>query len=214
MMKKRMLKSILAVLFSFIMCTNSFAAMVTNTTDDQASVKAELKQEIKEINQYMEQNMKPIDIKNQTVKYLIPLSNGEKAEYIITMTKVPEATPFTVVDAKLGTWYFDSTLKITPGTIKTRTTVNITYVPSSSGSVPKFKAYDGTVTAIPAQYVTVDNTFAETVTLETNYDYKTTGYVGFTIAGIPSNFYFNQRITYVNNTTDYNKLQFALTGNF
>lgn len=214
-MKKRMLKSILAVLFSFIMCTNSFAATVTKTTNDQASVLAELQQEIKEINQYMEQNLKPIDLKNQTVKYIIPLSTGEKAEYIITMTKIPKATTFTVVDAKLGTWYFDSTLTLTTvGTIKTRTTVNITYVPSSSGSVPKFNAYDGTVTAIPAQYVTVDNTFAETVTLETNYDYKTTGYVGFNIAGIPANFYFNQRITYVNNTTDYNKLQFALTGNF
>lgn len=129
------------------------------------------------------------------------------------MTKVPKATPFTVVDAKLGTWYFDSTLKITWGTIKTRTTVNITYVPSSSGSVPKFNAYDGTVTAIPAQYISVDDTFAETVTLETNYDYKTTGYVGFNVSGVPAIVYFNQRITYVDNTTNYNKLQFTLTAN-
>ena len=217
MKRKKIVRNFLAIVFSFIMCTNVFAATVTETATNQANVLAELRQQMKEINEFMKQNLKPMDVENQTVKYIIPLSTGETAEYIFTMTQAPKpiSRGITILDAKLGIWNFDSSLKLANhGTVKARTTVNITYVPSSSGSVPKFTAYNGTVSAIPDQYVSVDNTFAETTCLETNYDYKTSGYVGFNVYGIPANFYFTQRITYVDNMTNYNKLQVGFSGEF
>lgn len=207
---RKMLAFLLTFLMTFSMATVAFAQ---ETKDDELLL-AELKQEVKEINEYLQQNMKPLDIKNQTAKYVIPLSNGKEAEYTLTLTQVSKDER-TILDAKLGTWYFDSTLKLANhGQVKTRTTVKITYVPSSAGSVPKFTAYDGTVTAIPDQFVSVDNTHAETVCIETNYHYKTTGYVGFNIAGIPANFYFDQHIAYVDNATNYNKIQVSLVGEF
>lgn len=181
---------------------------------NESAILEELRQEIKEVNEYLEHNMEPLDIKNQTVTHVIPLSNGKEAEYTLTISQAVKGR--TILDAKLGTWYFDSTLKLANhGQIKTRTTVDITYVPEKQGEgVPKFVAYDGTVSAIPDQYVSVDNTYAETVCVEPNYKYKTTGYVGFNIGGIAANYYFDQTITYVDNAENYNKIQCVLVGEF
>ena len=49
---------------TFSMATVAFAQ---ETKADELLL-AELKQEVKEINEYLQQNMKPLDIKNQTAK--------------------------------------------------------------------------------------------------------------------------------------------------
>lgn len=213
------MKRTVKVLLTFVLCLsmsmNVLAVPVSLPAQKSNEIINELKQEMQEVNQYLQNNLAPVELKDQEIKYVIPLSNGEKAEYSIKLTKCPSPSFLTVVDAKIGEWYFDSTLKLANhGSVKTRTTVNITEVPTSSGLMPKFTAYDGEVTAIPSQYVSVDATFAETKCISPDIRYETTGYVGFNVAGIAANFYFTQTIGVVDNVENYDKLQFSLVGEF
>lgn len=217
--KEICMKKIVKFLLTFVLCLsmsiNALAAPVSLPAQKSNEIINEIKQEMKEINQYLQNNLEPMELKNQEIKYEIPLSNGETAEYSIKLTKRSSDFYATILDAKVGEWYFDSTLKLANhGSVKTRTTVNITKVPTSSGSTPKFTAYDGKVTAIPSQYVSVDTTFAETKCVSPDLKYTTTGYVGFNVAGIPANFYFTQTIAIVDNMENYNKLQCSLVGEF
>ena len=92
------------------------------------------------------------------------------------------------------------------------------YSSNDDGSLPERlrvpAAYDGKVTAIPSQLVSVDATTAETVCIIETAAYKTVGYVGFNIAGRPANFYYEQYISFVDNKENYDKIQVSLTGEF
>ena len=112
------------------------------------------------------------------------------------------------MDAKVGIWNFDSDLSLPlHGSIKVRTTVNIREVPSAPGGFIRFSAYDGSVSAIPAQYCTVDKTSATTNVVYADIWYDTTGYVGFLVNGLAANVYFTQTISFVDNQENYNKIQ-------
>ena len=211
---KKLITALLVPILCLRINMNVFASPATTPTSNPDELLNELNQEMEEINHYIKTNIQPLDIKNQTVHYTIPLSTGKTAEYSIQITKCP-LSRITILDAKVGTWYFDSTLDLpNHGSIKVRTTVNITEVPTSSGSIPKFTAYDGKVTAIPSQLVSVDATTAETVCIIETAAYKTVGYVGFNIAGRPANFYYEQYISFVDNKENYDKIQVSLTGEF
>ena len=211
---KKLIERILAIVLCFLMSFNTLAATSENLNSDSDETLCELKQTMLEINQFIQNNSKPLDLKNQEICYVIPLSNNTNAKYTLKITKNP-ISPFTVFDAKVGEWFFDSTLDLpNHGSIKVRTTVNITKVPDTVGLMPEFTAYDGKVTAIPSQYVSVDATLAETKRILPNIEYQTTGYVGFNIGGIPANYYFTQIIAVVDNQENYNKIQCVLTGEY
>lgn len=204
---KKIISSLLALVLCFIMSFNVLAA--TTGESIQAGDAKQLQQQIKEVNAYLQQHSKPIDVKEQSIKYNIPLSDGTTAKYSLTLTQIAQNR--TIMDAKVGVWNFDSDLSLPlHGSIKVRTTVNIREVPTSPGGFIRFSAYNGSVTAIPSQYCTVDSTSATTNVVYTDIWYDTTGYVGFLLNGVPANLYFTQTISFVDNQENYNKIECTL----
>lgn len=201
---KKLASILISVVLYFAMSFNTLAAERSSTNDKEL-----LFQQIQEINSYLNQQAKPIELKEQTINYNIPLSDGTVAKYSLSLTKKDsEVSPREIFNAVLGTWYFDSDVDLPlHGSISVRTTVNITHVPSGPNDLPRFTAYNGTVSAIPIQYTTVTGTQASTQAIYEQTWYETSGYVGFDISGIAANVYFTQTIRIVDSVENYDKIE-------
>ena len=212
------MNKLLCCLLAFIICftfpVTALASEYDNSENNsnQESTPNEnlLHQQLEEINCYLEDHSEPVDIKEQTISYTIPLSDGSVANYTLEIVPAEVAPPRSIFDAKVGTWLFHSYINLPlHGEITVTTTVNITYVPSGPGQgFPQFTAYGGTVKAVPIQFTSIDGSYAST---SLRGYYVTSGYVGFNCAGVTANVYFDQSIAPVNNTDSYDKIQCVIS---
>lgn len=205
------MRKLLCCIMALVMClTFPVAALAAEEESSGVSTNSDvelLKQQLAEVNAYLENHTEPVEIKEQTISHSIPLSDGSVADY--TLEIVPAEVPqsrVTVFDAIVGVWLFKSHIDLPlHGKITITTTVNITSVPDGPGGWPKFTAYGGKVEAIPIQFTTIDGSSASTG-IESAF-YVTSGYVGFNCAGVTVNVYFKQTIAQVDNRENYNKIQ-------
>lgn len=208
---KKLVSILLALVLVLSCAIPTFAAEVESEstvhgseTQSDAEV---LRRQIEEVNTYLEENAEAVDLKEQTVEYNIPLSDGSTAKYSLTLTRAPEPRK-TIFDAKLGTWYFKSNIDLPlHGSVTIQTTVKITHVPTEMYDFIEFTAYDGKVSAIPAQFTSITGSSATTKAIIETLHYDTTGYVGFDVAGVAVNLYFTQSIAFVNNHDQNTKIQ-------
>ncbi len=207
------MRKIISYLLAFVICLAlplSASAATAPESVNNANVDL-LRQQIEEVNNYLADNAEPVDLKDQTVEYIIPLSDGSSAKYSLTLTHV-QGYSVTIFDAKLGTWYFKNTIDLPlHGSVTVQTTVNITHVPTEMYDFIRFTAYDGTVSAVPLQFTSVTGSSATTTALIETLDYETTGYVGFDVAGVAANLYFTQEIAFVNNHDQNTKIQCGIS---
>lgn len=203
------MRKIIACLLALVVCTMlPMSASAETVSENESCASAELlRQQIAEVNSYLKANAEAIELKEQTVEYEIPLSDGSTATYSLTLMKDPNSAR-TIFDAKLGTWYFKNTIDLPlHGSVTVQTTVNIYHVPTEQYDFVRFNAYDGTVSAIPLQFTSITGSSATTSVVYEEIWYETTGYVGFEVAGVVANLYFTQSITFVDNTDNNTKIQ-------
>lgn len=211
-MKIRKVLSIVLALVLSVSCAFQVSATEWQSEDIDKSIgNAELLRcQIEEVNSYLEEHTEAVELKEQTVEYNIPLSDGSTAKYSLTLTHATE-TQKTIFDAKLGTWYFKNNLDLPlHGSVTVQTTVNITHVPTSVPDMISFTAYDGKVSAIPSQFTSITGSSATTKTMIETLHYDTTGYVGFDVSGVAANLYFTQTIAWINNHDQNTKIQCAI----
>lgn len=84
---KKLITALLVPILCLTINMNVFASPATTPTSNPDELLNELNQEMEEINHYIKTNIQPLDIKNQTVHYTIPLSTGKTAEYSIQISK-------------------------------------------------------------------------------------------------------------------------------
>lgn len=212
---KRKLQIFITTIMIFILGLSSSIGIFAQEPIVNQSAQKEMDQIFSEINAYMQQHNEPLEIEAQVKTYYIPLSNGEEVILTQKMKRTP-MQPFTdYFDAKLGSWYYTTTLNlIDKGQISVRTTVNVTHVANMNVAqdTVTFSAYDGIVDAIPERLTSIAGKSASTSAYQTEWYYKTTGYVSFAIDGLPNyNAYFTQHISGVDNhTANRNKIQISL----
>lgn len=203
------MRKIIACLLAFVVCvTMPLSTSATTVSENEPYASAELlRQQIVEVDNYLKANAEAIELKEQTVEYEIPLSDGSTAVYSLTLMKDPNSAR-TIFDAKLGTWYFKNTIDLPwHGSVTVQTTVNIYHVPTEQYDFIKFNAYDGTVSAIPLQFTSITGSSATTSAVYDELWYETTGYVGFDVAGVAANMYFTQSIAFVDNMDNNTKIE-------
>lgn len=207
------MKRFLAFLLTLIICFSfPFSVSATTITDNDRSSDTELlREQLNEITSYLATNTEPVEIKSQTLEYDIPLSDGTTAHYSFSLIPATNNSR-TIFEAVLGTWYFKSTLELPlHGSFTVQTTVYIYHVPTEEYDLIRFKAYDGTVSAIPLQYTSISGSSATTSMVYNDIWYETTGYVGFMCGDIVANIYYTQEITFVNNTDQNTKIYCGLS---
>lgn len=171
----------------------------------QSTSQEEFKENCEEINEYLKQHSTGLELKEQVVKYTIPLSSGGTATVTYELKKKSNLSR-TEYEAELGVWDFISTWDFPlHGSIKVTTTVNIYHVPNKNSTdmdMVRFEAYNGRVEATPLQGTTVTGTSANTERVAAEIQYQTTGYVGFSVSSAVLNYYYTQEIISMGNTGD------------
>lgn len=184
-MKK--IKQFITLILSVAMLLNSSILVFAEENNDNEI--AILKQEIVEIQNYMDKQQIILELENQTQTYNVPLSSGKNATIKIRLSKKESPLRSTILTAKLGNWDIDYDAVIpghSNGSVKLRGTFNVTHVPNMSSSTidcPDFKVTGSSISAVPFQGASIIDKSSSYKTVQTNHEYKVTGYVSFSVSG-------------------------------